>query len=67
MYDMPYMSDDDMKRENDADLGVALVAFAGAGLVLAGLWWCWPPLSIIAAGILLVNIAKVGHDRNKKQ
>ena len=34
-----------------------LVELAGFGCVLAFLWFCWPPLVLLGAGVLLIAYA----------
>ncbi|HUV65171.1 MAG TPA: hypothetical protein VMW24_14840 [Sedimentisphaerales bacterium] len=46
------------KRES-AVLVTSLVAIA---CVLTGLWWMYPPVAMVAAGIVLLQAAKSFHD-----
>ena len=37
-----------------------LVELAGYGLVAVGLWMMWPPLAVVAVGLMLVAVGNVG-------
>ena len=56
-----------MKRETKVDLATTVMAFVALGLILIGLWWCWPPVAIIVAGAVLLSIVGTFHDRRKKK
>lgn len=34
-----------------------LLQLAGAGLVVAGVWWIYPPAALVVAGFVLVGLA----------
>jgi len=38
---------------------VVLIALAGAGLILGGLWWISPPVALIAGGAGALRLAWV--------
>lgn len=37
------------------------LVFGGAALICAGLWWIWPPLALIYAGVTLCGLGLMQH------
>ena len=56
-----------MTRDEKIDLATFAVALIAIGVVLTGIWWCWPPAALIVAGAVLLGIVGNFHNKRKKQ
>lgn len=45
-----------MRRPSRSTFERAGATLAGLSLILAGLWAAWPPLALLAAGVLVLHL-----------